>query len=93
MQIKALGMPHLEATTLEIINKTREPLFLAESEMGPSPDQLAEANRIFGVLSDVMDTFSRRDATFSIKGEPIVIMDVEVSKDLKQARIYWTPSL
>jgi ribosome-binding factor A len=90
MQIKALGMPHLEATTLEIINKTREPLFLAESEMGPSPDQLAEANRIFGVLSDVMDTFSRRDATFSIKGEPIVIMDVEVSKDLKQARVYWT---
>jgi ribosome-binding factor A len=37
-----------------------------------------------------MDTFSRRDATFSIKGEPIVIMDVEVSKDLKQARVYWT---
>ena len=89
-QVKALGMPHLEATTLEIINKTREPLFLAESEMGPSPDQLAEANRIFGVLSDVMETFSRRDGTFSIKGEPIVIIEVEVSKDLKQARVYWT---
>ena len=89
-QVKALGMPHLEATTVEIINKTREPLFLAESEMGPTPDQFAEANRIFGVLSDVMETFSRRDVTFSIKGEPIVIIEVEVSKDLKQARVYWT---
>ena len=57
--------------------------------MGPSPDQLAEAHRINTVLLQVLDNFSKRDATFSIKGEPIVIMEVEVSKDLKQARVYY----
>lgn len=89
-QVKVLGMPFLEATTLNVLQKTRAPLFLPESEMGPSPNQLAEANRVFGVVSQVVETFARRDTTFSIKGEPIVIMQVEVSKDLKQARVYWT---
>lgn len=88
--VKALGMPHLEATTQEVINKTRQPLFIPESEMGPTPDQLAEAHRIYMVLSQVLENVSQRDSTFSIKGEPIVIMEVEVSKDLKQARVYWT---
>lgn len=88
-QVKAMGMSHLEATTLEIQSKTRAPLFLHESEMGPTPDQLAEANRIYTVTTKVLETFSQRDTTFSIKGEPIVIMEVEVSQDLRQARVYW----
>lgn len=89
-QIKALGMPHLEATAQEVAAKTREPLFVPEHEMGPTPDQLAEASRVYAVLSNVLETFSSRDSTFSIRGEPIVIMEVEVSRDLKQARVYWT---
>jgi ribosome-binding factor A len=89
-QIKALGMPHLEATTEEVATKAREPLFLQEHEMGPTPQQLNEANRIYSVVTDALDNFSRRDSTFSIRGEPIVIMEVEVSRDLKQARVYWT---
>lgn len=83
-------MPHLEATTNDVIAKTRAPLFRPAHEMGPSPAQLAEANRIYQVLSQVLETFSTRDTTFSIKGEPIIVMEVEVSKDLKQARVYWT---
>lgn len=89
-QIKALGMTHLESTTDEVAAKTRDPLFTPENEIGPSPDQLAEANRVYSVITDVLENLSGRDSTFSIRGEPIVIMEVEVSKDLKQARIYWS---
>ena len=88
--IKAAGMSHLEATTEDIVAKTREPLFVPEHEMGPTPKQLNEANRLYLVVTDVLENFSRRDSTFSIRGEPIVITDIEVSRDMKHARAYWT---
>jgi len=87
-QVKSLGMSHLQATCLEIVQKTREPLLLRAH--GPTPEQVNEANRIFSVLNQVLERYSRNNTTFSIQGEPIVIMEVEVSPDLRQARVYWS---
>lgn len=82
-------MSHLEATTREVAAKTRQPLFHSDDDDLPLPEQLSEGNRIFEHLNEVLEQFSQKDKTFCIKGDPIVILDVEVSPDLKHARVYW----
>mmetsp|Transcript_11433 Transcript_11433/g.33705 ORF Transcript_11433/g.33705 Transcript_11433/m.33705 type:complete len:238 (+) Transcript_11433:137-850(+) len=88
--VKQAGMAHLEQTTQDVATKTRDPLIVSEESDSPSVNQLREANRIHRVLNDCLEDFSRKNSSFSIRGETIAIMEVEVSPDLRHARAYWT---
>jgi len=88
--VKAVGISHLEQTAKDASVKASKPLFVSEEDEGPTAKQIKEANRIHKVLEEAIDSYSKREATFSIRGDPIMILDVEVSKDLRHARCYWT---
>lgn len=86
-QVISQGMPYLEACTKDVIQNARDPLFDASS--GPTPNQLSEAARILEVVSSVVDDIAAKSGDFCIRGDPIMILDAEVSPDCKQARIFW----
>jgi ribosome-binding factor A len=86
-QVITQGMPYLEASAKDVFQNTREPLL--NKHVGPSPGQLSEASRLFEVVTDVVDTIADKTGEFCIQGSPIVVLDVEVSPDCKQARIFW----
>lgn len=83
-------MSHLEQTAKEASVKATKPLFVSDEDEGPTAKQIQEANRIHQVLDEVIDSYSKREATFTVRGDPIMLLDVEVSKDLRHARCYWT---
>lgn len=87
--IKMAGMARLDHAARDVASKTRKRLLLSDEDDGPSVDQLREANRLQTVLDESLRHFARRDDAFSIEGDPIVILDVEVSPDLRHARVYW----
>ena len=92
-QVIAQGMPYLEASTLDMLqNCGRESLF-DEDRNGPSPRQLSEAQRILETVTEVVDllvdTNKGGGALLCVQNFPIVILDVEVSPDCKQARVFW----
>mmetsp|Transcript_32247 Transcript_32247/g.94940 ORF Transcript_32247/g.94940 Transcript_32247/m.94940 type:complete len:238 (+) Transcript_32247:30-743(+) len=89
--IKKEGLTHLDQTAQEASAKAAaKPLFVTEEESGPTARQVKEASRIHQVLDEAIDQFSKKEATFTIRGDPIMILDVEVSQDLRHARAYWT---
>jgi len=82
---------HLLQTAEEVGAKTAaKPLFVTEAGSGPTARQIKEASRIHQVLDEAIEQYSKKDATFTIRGDPIMILDVEVSQDLRHARAYWT---
>lgn len=89
--IKKEGLTHLEQTAEEAAAKTAaKPLFVTDEEMGPNKRQMKEASRIHRVLDDAIEQYSKKESTFTIRGDPIMILDVEVSQDFRHARAYWT---
>ena len=89
--IKKEGLAHLDQTAQEASARVAaKPLFVTEEESGPTARQVKEASRIHQVLDEAIDQYSKREATFTIRGDPIMILDVEVSQDLRHARAYWT---
>lgn len=91
--IKKEGLTHLDQTAEEAAAKAAaRPLFVTEEEMGPNKRQIKEATRIHQVLDEAIEQYSKKEATFTIRGEPIMILDVEVSQDLRHARAYWALS-
>ena len=92
--IKKEGLPHLEQTAEEAAAKAAaKPLFITAEEMGPNKRQMKEASRMHQVLDDAIEQHSKKEATFTIRGDPIMILDVEVSQDFRHARAYWTTPL
>lgn len=89
-EVKGLGLTHLEQTAQDVSAKASEPLFVSEEDGRPTVRQVKEANRIHAILDECIEAFSKKDRTFSVGGDPIMILDVEVSRDLRDARAYWT---
>ena len=88
--IKKEGLPHLEQTAEEAAAKAAaKPLFITQEEIGPNKRQMKEASRIHQVLDDAIEQYSKKEATFTIRGDPIMILDVEVSQDFRHAIAYW----
>ena len=65
------------------------------------PRQLAEGQRILDVASDCLEQLTLQNEKNSLQqssdsnglvlfGEPIVLLDCEVNRNVRQARIYWT---
>ena len=92
--IKSVGLTQLHNNTQDLISRTRQPLFeenLADAygNKAPSIAQIQEANALETVIIDSFAAYSSKNTTFSLKGMCIDILGVEVSPDLRHARVYW----
>ena len=92
--IKSVGMTQLHNQTQDLISRTKQPLFDEEmldqhGQKRQSIAQIQEANRLESALLDAFAAYSTKHTTFSIKGQCVDVLGVEVSADLKQARAYW----
>ena len=92
--IKSVGITQLHNHTQDIIARVRQPLFEddpvdAHGHKRQSIAQIQEASRMESALIDALARYSSRHSTFSVGGQCIDVLGVEVSADLKQARAYW----
>jgi ribosome-binding factor A len=89
--VKEEGLGILDAITKDVKMKTKQKLYLNDENVGPTITQIQEADRIQDLMEEVLEQYvSKRGNMFCVGGDPIVIVDVEVSDDLKQARVFWS---
>ncbi len=89
--IKEQGQRILEATILDIQSKTDRHLLVEDEDNGPTVNQLKEATRLKQLMEDAIEEYtSKRGNLFCIMSEPIVVIDCEVTEDLRQARVFWS---
>ena len=93
--IKSAGMTQLHNQTQDLISRTKQPLFEDATLLDDygnkkqSIAQIQEAARIEVAVHEALASYSSRYDTFNIKGQVIDVLGVEISPDLKQARVYW----
>lgn len=92
--IKSVGMTQLHNHTQDLISRTRQPLFEdnmldAHGQQRQSIAQKQESNRLESALISTLAYYSSKHTTFSVRGQCIDVLGVEVSPDLKHARVYW----
>ena len=93
--IKAAGMTQLHNQTQDVISCTSQSLFEdvdlvdAHGYKNPSIAQIQEAERIECAVHEALASYSSRYDTFNVNGQVIDVLGVEISQDLKQARVYW----
>jgi ribosome-binding factor A len=91
--IKSAGLSQLHNQTQDLISRTREPLTFTDQDEGEekpkSIPQKQEAARLESTIVEALALYSSKHDTFSIKGDCIEVLGVEVSADLKIARVYW----
>lgn len=89
--VKEQGLQALAGTASDIQSKTKRRLLVEDEQKGPSVVQIREALRLRQIVEDAIEQYtSKKGALFCIQGEPIAIIDTEVSPDLKQARVFWS---
>jgi hypothetical protein len=91
--VKEQGLKILKSTTIQIQSKTQRRLLLSQEDSGPTPDQLREAHRLKLLVEDAIEEYTSRKGDLFCSGpggEPIAIIDVEVTQDLRQARVFWS---
>lgn len=89
--VKEQGLTVLQSTTADIISKTKRRLLLSDEDTGPTANQLREAARLKILVEDAVEKYtSHKGGLFCMMNEPIAIIDVEITEDLRQARVYWT---
>lgn len=96
------GAKSLESTATDVQSKTRQQGLSAptksQKRWTQTPRQLAEAQRILDVATECLETLCYDDdgptepaaAFLTIGGEPIVLLEVKVNSDAKQAKVFWT---
>jgi len=91
--VKETGLPILESITQDVISNAKLSLFPTASELAPSVSQIKVASRMYTLLNEELENYCERTPdeqnVFTVGGEPIVIIDVEVSPDLRYARVFW----
>jgi len=92
--IKSVGMTQLHNTTQDLISRTRQPLFEeslvdAQGQKKKSIAQIQEGNRLESAIIDALAHYSSKHNTFSVGGQCIDLLGVEVSEDLKQCKAFW----
>jgi len=89
--IKEQGQHILEATITDIQSKTNRRLLVEDEDHGPTDYQIKEANRVAEFVEQAIEDYtSKRGNVFCIMNEPIVIIDCEITEDLRQARVFWS---
>ncbi len=85
------GLESLQSATSEIQSKAKRRLFITDEDTGPSIEQIQESIRLQHLVEDAVEAYTlKRGSMFCIMDEPISIIDVEVSEDLRHARVYWS---
>lgn len=92
--IKSVGITQLHNATQDLILRTRQPLFEenlidAHGRKKQSIAQIQEANRLESAIIDALAFYSSKHDTFSVGGQCIDVLGVEVAADLKVAKAYW----
>jgi ribosome-binding factor A len=92
--VKSVGLTQLHNHTQDLISRTRQPLFEenlldVHGHKRPSIAQIQEANRLESSIIDALEFYSSKQTTFSVRGQCIDLLGVEVSSDLKHAKAYW----
>ena len=91
--IKQEGLHILTSLTRDVQSKTKRRLLLKDEDSGPTPIQLKEATRLKYLVEEALISYTSKKggiSPFCIMGEPIAIIDVEITQDLRNARVYWT---
>ena len=93
--IKTAGLNQLSGHTQDLIQRSSQSLF-GEEDYDPitgrpklSIAQKQEASRLETAVMESFVHYSSKHTTFSIKGHVIDILGVNVSKDLRAAKVYW----
>jgi hypothetical protein len=86
------GISSLDNTAADVQQKTRKASLENKRSKAPNPRQLAEAERILEVAGECLEDLCMRGEAggLSLKEEPIVILDVQVNRPVKQAKVFWT---
>ena len=89
--IKEQGETMIEATLKDIQSKTKQHLLIEDEDHGPTVYQIKEALKLRGLMEEALENaMSRHGNIFCIMNEPIAIIDVEITEDLRQARVFWS---
>jgi len=89
--VKEQGQSILESIVSDIQSKTKRHLLIEDEDNGPTIYQLKEAAKLKRLVEDAVDNYmSKHGDVFCILKEPIAIVDVEVTEDLRQARVFWS---
>ena len=93
-QIKTNGLDEFEKMTSQAVSKSRK-LLTDDNKSDDGKEmltiaQLRKAEHIERTLTQAIDKISRHESIFNIGGEPIDVTDVEVSSDLRYARVLWS---
>jgi len=89
--VKEQGLKVLESTLSDIQVKTKRRLLIEDEDNGPTVSQMKEAMTIKRFVEDAVLMYtSQRGNLFCIMDEPIAIIDVEITEDLKHARVFWS---
>jgi ribosome-binding factor A len=100
--VVAQGIKALEDTAGDVEARTRH-ISIEPKSNQPTHRQLAEAQRILEAATDCLDDLcmkhfhqqqqqqvSNNLPGLHLQGQPIVLLDVHVNKDVKLAKVYWT---
>jgi ribosome-binding factor A len=83
------GMESLNTTASQVQAKTKKSL--DKWDDGPTPRQIMESQRVMETATECLEEMVVRGmGNLHIQGEPIVLLQVEVNRPLKQAKVYWT---
>ena len=89
--VKEQGKSILEAIQTDIISKTKRRLLIEDEDTGPTIYQIKEATKLRSLIEEALEQYTLlRGNTFCILNEPIMIVDVEITEDLRQARVFWS---
>jgi ribosome-binding factor A len=100
--VVAQGIKALEDTAGDVEARTRYVSIEPKSKQ-PTHRQLAEAERILEAANDCLEELCMRQhhqqqqqsvgnnlPGLHLQGQPIVLLDVQVNRDVKLAKVYWT---
>ncbi|KAL9179798.1 hypothetical protein ACHAXT_007768 [Thalassiosira profunda] len=92
--IKSVGLTQLVHATQDLVARTRQPLFDdveldARGRKRPSIAQTQKEIRLESALNEALEAYSAKQHTFSVAGQCIEILGVEVSADLRSAKAIW----
>jgi ribosome-binding factor A len=79
----------LEKSAVEVESRTRK-TFEHNKKDGPSPNQIMEGQRVLEVVTACLEEMHVNGVGgLHVQGEPIIVLDVQVNKNLRQAKVFW----
>lgn len=89
--VKEQGMKVLQSLTQDVQRKTKYRLLITDEDTDPTPEQIQEADRLKSLAEEAVEEYtSQKGGLFCIMNQPIAIIDVEITEDLRNARVFWS---